>query len=171
MAVHSRSIGLGDDESILEHTARPERVCHYSRIAVIASFPSSPAVQGLAGFLDVSNVPGVITPGLFHPYIINISDCRDIIRAMNAFTIFADEAREQNRSTSDALKYACQNWTDHLLRARNPWDDKLGHKFQTFWNRHLLSWLERQWCLKGLRSCLAILSQGQELAKIDVVHS
>jgi hypothetical protein len=91
------------------------------------------------------------------------SDCRDIIPAMNAFTIFANEARKQSRSASDALKYACQNWAAHLLRAPN---HKLDHVFQPFWNRYLLSWLERQWCLKGLRSCLDILSQVQKLAKV-----
>jgi hypothetical protein len=99
------------------------------------------------------------------------SGCGDIIHAMNAFTIFANEARQQSRSASNALKYACQNWADHLLRARNPWDNKLDHRFQAFWNRYLLSWLERQWCLKGLQSCLVVLSQGQKLAKVNIVDS
>ncbi|KAG0708370.1 hypothetical protein DFH29DRAFT_870913 [Suillus ampliporus] len=79
---------------------------------------------------------------------------------------FANEAQEKSQSTSDALKYACQNWVVHLSRAPNPWDDKLHHIFQAFWNRHLLSWLERQWYLKGLRSCLVVLSEGLELAKL-----
>jgi hypothetical protein len=69
MAVHSCSVCLGDDERILHDTASYERVCHHSRIAVTPSFPSSPAVQGLAGFLDVSNVPGIIAPRLFRLYI------------------------------------------------------------------------------------------------------
>jgi hypothetical protein len=91
---------------------------------------------------------------------------RKIIRAMNAFITFANEAQQQSQSSSDALKYACQNWAVHLSCAPNPWDDTLIRAFQAFWSRHLLSWLERQWCLKGLRSCLDILSEGQTLAKV-----
>jgi hypothetical protein len=91
---------------------------------------------------------------------------REIIRAMNAFIAFAREAQKRGRSSSDAVKYAHQNWVVHLSRAPNPWDDTLNHIFQAFWNRHLLSWLERQWCLKGLRSCLDILSEVQKLAKV-----
>ncbi|KAG0701362.1 hypothetical protein DFH29DRAFT_1069706 [Suillus ampliporus] len=94
----------------------------------------------------------------------------DIIRAMIAFQSFANQAQKRSRSASDALKYACQNWVVHLSRAPTPWDDTLNHIFQAFWNRHLLSWLERQWCLKGLRSCLIILSEGQKLAKPRPVH-
>ncbi|KAG2148291.1 hypothetical protein BD769DRAFT_1411264 [Suillus cothurnatus] len=92
---------------------------------------------------------------------------REIIRAMNLFMAFADEAQERSRTSSDALKYASENWVVHLSRAPNPWDSSLNHIFQAFWNRHLLSWLERQWCLKGLRSCLDILSEGQKLAKFE----
>jgi hypothetical protein len=94
-----------------------------------------------------------------------LSSDREIIRAMNVFITFANETREQNRSASYALKYACQNWADHLLRAPN---HKLNDVFQLFWNRYLLSWLERQWCLKGLRSCLVVLSQGQKLVMVCV---
>jgi len=90
----------------------------------------------------------------------------DIIHAMTAFTIFANEAQERSQSASDALKYACQNFAVHLSRAPKPWDDNLHHTFKSFWNHHLLSWLERQWCLKGLRSCLVILSAVQKLAKV-----
>jgi len=90
----------------------------------------------------------------------------DIIHAMTAFTIFADEAQERSRSASDALKYASQNFAVHLSRAPKLWDDNLHHAFKCFWNDHLLSWLERQWCLKGMRSCLVILSAAQQLAKV-----
>ncbi|KAG1865632.1 hypothetical protein C8R48DRAFT_705471 [Suillus tomentosus] len=97
----------------------------------------------------------------------SLQDCPDIevIRAMTAFTIFATEARKRSQSSSDALKYACQNWVFHLSRAPSSKDDKLNHTFKRFWDRHLLSWLERQWCLKGLRSCLLVLSEGQKLAQ------
>jgi len=90
----------------------------------------------------------------------------DIIQPITAFTIFADEAQERSRSASDALKYASQSFAVHLSRAPKPWDDNLHYTFKCFWNHHLLSWLERQWCLKGLRSCLAILSAVQKLAKV-----
>ncbi|KAG2150892.1 hypothetical protein DEU56DRAFT_977589 [Suillus clintonianus] len=96
------------------------------------------------------------------------SSGREIIHAMNAFTTFANDAREQSRSASDALKYACQNWAIHLSRAPN---HKLDHVFQAFWTRHLLSWLEMQWCLKGLQSCLNVLSQGQKLTRVDIINS
>ncbi|KAG2140784.1 hypothetical protein BD769DRAFT_1428485, partial [Suillus cothurnatus] len=94
---------------------------------------------------------------------------REIIHAMNLLIAFANEAQERSRSSSDALKYACQNWVVHLSRAPNPWDGTLDHIFKAFWNCHLLSWLERQWCLKGLRSSLDILSKGQKLGKAIVV--
>ena len=90
----------------------------------------------------------------------------DIIHAMTAFAIFAGEAQKRSRSASDALKYACQNFAVHLSRVPKLWDHNLHHIFKSFWNHHLLSWLETQWCLKGLRSCLVILSAVQKLAKV-----
>jgi len=90
----------------------------------------------------------------------------DIIHAMTAFTIFAGEAQRRSQSASDALKYACQNFAVHLSQAPKPWDDNLHLTFKSFWNHHLLFWLERQWCLKGLRSCLVILSVVQRFAKV-----
>jgi hypothetical protein len=95
----------------------------------------------------------------------HFSPDREIIHAMNAFVTFAKEALERSQSASDALKYACQNWAIHLSRSPNPWDETLNHVFKIFWNRHLLSWLERQWCLKGLQSCLVVLYAVQTLAK------
>jgi hypothetical protein len=94
----------------------------------------------------------------------------EIIHAMRAFASFANEARGRSRSASDALNYACQNWAFHLSRAPHPWDNTLRQLFKTFWNRHLLSWLERQWCLTGLPSYLVVLSEGQKLAKVCVFH-
>ena len=90
----------------------------------------------------------------------------DIIYDIMAFTIFAGEAQKRSRSATDVLKYACHNFALHLSRAPKPWDDNLHHTFKSFWNHHLLSWLEMQWCLKGLRSCLVILSAVQKLAKV-----
>jgi hypothetical protein len=95
----------------------------------------------------------------------------DVIHAMTTFMIFATEARERSQTTSDALKYACQNWAIHLSRAQTLWNPTLEHIFKSFWNRYLLAWLERQWCLKGLRSCLAVLSEGQKIAKEHLVEA
>ena len=93
----------------------------------------------------------------------------EIIHAMKAFVAFARAAQEQSQAVSGALNYACQNWAVHLSRTPNPRDDMLDHVFKAFWDCHLLSWLERQWCSKGLRSCLVVLSEGQELAKVRVL--
>jgi hypothetical protein len=90
---------------------------------------------------------------------------REIIHAMNAFESFANEAQERSQSASGALKYACHNWAVHLSRTPNPWDDRLNRIFQAFSNDHIISWLEMEWCLKGLRSCLLILSEGQKFVK------
>jgi hypothetical protein len=97
----------------------------------------------------------------------------EIIHAMQTFSTFANKARERSQSTSDVLNYACQNWAVHISRAPKPWDEKLAHIFQSFWDRHLLNWLERQWCVKDLQSCLTILSEGEKLAKVRVhfVHN
>lgn len=93
----------------------------------------------------------------------------EVVHAMRTFVDFAKEAQEQSQTASTALRYACQNWAVHLSRTQNPWDDTLNHIFKTFWDHHLLSWLERQWCLKGLQFCLVILSEGQKLAKVCVL--
>ncbi|KAG2135060.1 hypothetical protein BD769DRAFT_449460 [Suillus cothurnatus] len=90
---------------------------------------------------------------------------REIIRAMSAFERFANEAQERSQSASDALKHACHNWAVHLSRAPHPLDDALKYIFLAFWNDHTIPWLEMEWCLKGLRSCLAILSEGQKFMK------
>jgi hypothetical protein len=90
---------------------------------------------------------------------------REIIRAVNTFERFANEAQERSQSASDALKYACHNWAVHLSRAPNLWDNTLGHAFQAFWNDHTIPWLEMEWCLKGLRSCLVVLLEGQKIVK------
>jgi hypothetical protein len=95
----------------------------------------------------------------------------EIIDAMKVFSSFAYEAREESQSASDVLNYACQNWVVHLSRAPDPWDERLSHIFQSFWDRNLLSWLARQWCLKDLRSCLTILSEGEKIAKQHLLRT
>jgi hypothetical protein len=95
----------------------------------------------------------------------------NIIHAMKAFSHFANEARERSRSPSNVLNYACENWAVHISRVPNPWDEKLVHIFKSFCDRHLLSWLERQWCAKGLQSCLNILSEGEKTIKEHLLRT
>ncbi|KAG2753432.1 hypothetical protein P692DRAFT_20870930 [Suillus brevipes Sb2] len=142
-----------------------------SECAIIPQLHLSPAFQALQKFKSLPDF--LMFPAFLalrpqdHSASISPQDCPDIevIHAMTAFVIFTTAARERSQSTSDALKYACQNWAVHLSRAQTPWSDALEHIFKLFWNRYLLAWLERQWCLKGLRSCLAVLSEGQKIAK------
>ncbi|KAG0707239.1 hypothetical protein DFH29DRAFT_54431 [Suillus ampliporus] len=124
----------------------------------IQQFKSLPDILMFPVFLAFRNLPDHLTRHCFPPDM-------EIIRAMKAFSSVANGARERSLSASDALKYACQNWGFHLSRVANPWDNTLNQIFTAFWNNHLLSWLERQWCLKGLRSCLVVLYEGQKLAK------
>ncbi|KAG2035184.1 hypothetical protein BDR03DRAFT_963393 [Suillus americanus] len=90
---------------------------------------------------------------------------REIIHAMNVFERFTNEAQERSQSASDALKYACHNWAIHLSRVPHPRDDTLNHIFQAFCSDHTIPWLEMEWCLKALRSCLVVLSEGQIFIK------
>ncbi|KAG2146299.1 hypothetical protein DEU56DRAFT_170275 [Suillus clintonianus] len=92
-----------------------------------------------------------------------------IFDAMQAFVSFANEAQDRSRQTSEALKYACQHWAFHLSRTKKSCNN-LHYIFKSFWDHLLLSWLERQWCLNGLQSCLVILSEGEKLAK-DLLHA
>ncbi|KAG2041486.1 hypothetical protein BDR03DRAFT_979442 [Suillus americanus] len=89
----------------------------------------------------------------------------EVIPAMKVFSNFANKAHERSQSHSDVLNYACQNWAVHISLAPEPWDENLAHIFKSFWNRHLLNWFERQWCVKDLQSCLTVLSEGEKLAK------
>ncbi|KAG2061230.1 hypothetical protein BDR06DRAFT_946649 [Suillus hirtellus] len=95
----------------------------------------------------------------------------EIIHAMKTFSVFANKARERSQSSSDVLNYACQNWAVHTSRAPKPWDEKLAQIFKSFWDRHLLDWLERQWCVKDLQSCLTVLAEGEKIAKEHLLHA
>jgi hypothetical protein len=142
-----------------------------SECAIIPQLHLPPAFQAIQEFKSLPDF--LMFPAFLalrpqgHSTSASLQDCPDIevIHAITAFTIFATEVRERNQSSSDALKYACQNWVFHLSQARSLTDDTLNRAFKVFWDRHLLSWLERQWCLKGLRSCLLALSEGQKLAQ------
>ncbi|KAG2141182.1 uncharacterized protein EDB93DRAFT_641773 [Suillus bovinus] len=154
---------LGTLEAISEHTAISE-FHSLPAFQVIQQFKSLPDVLMFPAFLAFSHQDHPISASPRGPFPPDM----EIIHAMTAFVDFAKDALHQSQSASDALKYTCNNWVVHLSQARAPWDDTLNHLFKVFWTRHLLSWLEMQWCLKGLRSCLFILSEGQELAKAKV---
>jgi len=68
MAVHSCSFRLGDNGRICEDIGSSQRIYRYQRLrcAFTVSFSSNPAVQDVARFLDVSSLPGIKTPTLFH---------------------------------------------------------------------------------------------------------
>jgi hypothetical protein len=152
-------------KAIGEYTISPE-LPFLPTFQVIQHFKSLPDFLMLPAFLALRNRGEDPTCAL--PVQNRVLPDMDVIHAMTAFTIFAAEAGERSRSVSEALKYACQNCTLHLSRAPKPWDDILHHTFRSFWNSHLLSWLERQWCLKGLWSCLVILSELQKLAEVRI---
>jgi len=133
----------------------------------MSSLPAYQALQQLENLPDFLIFPVflMLTPTCPTSSLADGPDM-EIIHAINAFLSFANEARDRSHSTSDSLVYACQNWAMHLSRVPNPWPNTLNHIFKAFWKDHLLFWLERQWCLRSLQSCLDILSEGQELAEV-----
>lgn len=150
-------------ETITKFNILPE-LASQPTFQVIQIFKNLPDLLLLPAFLafsdeDYSDTPHDLLPDM------------EIIHSMLAFENFAHQARKRHPSGSDALNYACHNWVFHLLRAPKPWDDTLDHTFTLFWNNYLLSWLERQWCLKGLRSCLIVLSEGQKLKSLEEVKN
>jgi hypothetical protein len=152
-----------------EFSSMSEAISEYVIVRQSALLPTFKVVQQLKSLPDFLMFPmflALIPQDHFTSASPEVPD-REIIHAMNLFIAFAKETQERSQSSSDALKYASQNWIVHLSRAPNPWDDTLIHIFRVFWKRHLLSWFERQWCLKGLRSCLDILSEGQKFAKVS----
>jgi hypothetical protein len=151
-----------------EFSSTLDAISKYDIVPELALLPTFKVVQLLKSLPDFLMFPmflALIPQDHFTSASPEAPD-REIIHTMNLFIAFAKEAQERSQSSSDALKYASQNWVVHLSHASNPWDDTLNHIFRIFWKCHLLSWLERQWCLKGLRSCLDILSEGQKLANV-----
>jgi hypothetical protein len=150
-------------EAIKQHTIVPELLL-YPACQVIQQFKSLPNFLMFPAFLALryqDHSASALIQNRLPPDM-------KTIHAMKIFCDFANKARERSQSAPDVLNYACQNWAVHISRAPNPWDNKLSHIFKTFWDRHLLDWLERQWCTKGLQSCLTILSEGEKHAKVRV---
>ncbi|KAG2141181.1 uncharacterized protein EDB93DRAFT_641721 [Suillus bovinus] len=149
-----------------------EAVSEYVIIPELRSLLAFQAIQQFKSLPDFLMFPAFLALRHRDPSSA-LSHCRfppdmEVFHAMMAFNSFAYEALERSRSASDALNYACQNWSFHLSRAHSPWGDMLDHLFKSFWTRHLLCWLEMQWCSKGLRSCLSILFEAQSFVLPEV---
>ncbi|OAX36403.1 hypothetical protein K503DRAFT_301230 [Rhizopogon vinicolor AM-OR11-026] len=135
-----------------------------SEVSLLPTFQAIQIFKGLPDFLIFPAFLALRYP--VHPrYAQRQCDFPSSVHAMKIFIKFAKGAQERSQCASDALNYACQYWAIHLSRAPNSRDDMLNNVFKAFWDCHLLSWLERQWCLKGLCSSCIILSEGLELAK------
>ena len=125
---------------------------------IIQQFKSLPEIVMLPTFLALSSHHHISATSSYCPAI-------GIIHAMTVFVTSTDEARKRSRSASGALIYACQHWATHLSQAQNPWNKALDHEFNLFWKYYLSSWLELQWHLSGLQSCLTVLSRAQMFVK------
>ncbi|KAG1801177.1 hypothetical protein EV424DRAFT_404245 [Suillus variegatus] len=149
-------------EAVSEYTIAPE-LLSLAAFQAIQQFKSLPDFLMFPVFLALRHQdPSSALPQCHFP------PDMEIFYAMMAFEGFAHKAQERSRSASDALNYACQNWAFHLSRVHSPWDNILNHLFKFFWSHHLPCWLERQWCSKGLRSCLAILFEAQNFTSPQV---
>ncbi|KAG0697791.1 hypothetical protein DFH29DRAFT_1003427 [Suillus ampliporus] len=167
MAVDSCGICLGGNGRLLKYTESNQRmynprIAFTVRFQIIQEFKSLPDFLMFPAFLALK--PQDHFTSTF-PLDTLLPDT-EIVHTMTVFAIFTNEARERSQSASNTLNYACQNWVFHLSWAPNAWDDRFNHAFKLFWDHHPLSWLERQWCLKGLRSCLVVLSEGQKLTNV-----
>jgi hypothetical protein len=134
----------------------------------LSLLPAFQAIQEFKSLPDFLMFPVFLTTiSQSHPSALAQGLDMEIIHAVKAFVDFTNEVQKRSQSASDTVTYACQHWTMHLSRASNPRNNMpdLKHVFKVFWDNHLLSWLERQWCLRGPQSCL-VLSEGQELAKV-----
>jgi hypothetical protein len=151
-----------------EFSSTVEAVSQFMVIPEVSLFPTFQAIQQFKNLPDFLMFPAflALTPKSLHTHASSQYHGIEIIEAIETFLSFGNKARGRNRLASDTLSYACKNWAMHLSQAPSPWDDALIHVFKVFWDDHLLAWLEGQWCLRGLPSCLAVLSEGQKLAKV-----
>ncbi|KAG2030548.1 hypothetical protein BDR03DRAFT_1095979 [Suillus americanus] len=128
-----------------EFSSTLEAISSYIIVPELALLPTFQVFQQLKSLPDFLMFPmflALIPQAHFTSASPEVPD-REIIRAMNFFTAFANEARGRSQSSSDALKYASHNWVVHLLRAPNPWDDTLNHIFQVFWKKSSSPFLAR----------------------------
>ncbi|KAG1765294.1 hypothetical protein EV702DRAFT_1204617 [Suillus placidus] len=148
-----------------EFSSTSEAIREYMIAPELSLQPPFQAIQLFKALPDFLMFPVFLALRDQQDYSDTASPDMEIVHAVKAFSGIAGEAWERSQSASGALEYACQNWAIHLSRTPEPWNESLAHVFQSFWNRNLVSWLERQWCLTDLPSCLTILSDGEKLAK------
>jgi len=155
--------------SMEDFSSTLEEISKYMVVPELSSLPTFQVIQQFRSLPDFLMFPAFLALRYQNYSTLPIQESHfpldiEVVHTMETFVSFAKLAQERSQTVSGALNYACQNWAIHLLRASNPWDVKLNHVFNTFWNYHLLPWFERQWCLKGLHSCLIVLSKVEELA-------
>ncbi|KAG2038204.1 hypothetical protein BDR03DRAFT_955458 [Suillus americanus] len=122
--------------------ALPKMLIIVILLAIRHAHPSaSHIVNSIDGSDDESNMP----PALKH------------------FIRYVREGSERNLSSSPTLKHACQYWGWYLSQDSTVVDERLRTFLRAFWRDKLLSWFERQWYLKGLESCIAILDIAQTI--------
>jgi hypothetical protein len=69
--------------------------------------------------------------------------------------------KDQRRTGSGALDYACTHWAYHLSLAE--WDDDLRSMVTAFVGQRLQQWLLKAWCIQDLETCLRTLCGVREL--------
>ncbi|KAG2038207.1 hypothetical protein BDR03DRAFT_319909 [Suillus americanus] len=69
--------------------------------------------------------------------------------------------KDQHKTGSCALDYACTHWAFHLSLAE--WDDDLRSILTAFMRKKLHQWLVKTWCLQDLETCLRTLCEVREL--------
>ncbi|KAG1735167.1 hypothetical protein EDD22DRAFT_925115 [Suillus occidentalis] len=69
--------------------------------------------------------------------------------------------KDQRKTDSDALDYACTHWAYHLSLAE--WDDDLRSIVTAFMRQRLQQWVLKAWCLQDLETCLRTLCGVREL--------
>ncbi|KAG2158140.1 uncharacterized protein EDB93DRAFT_746936 [Suillus bovinus] len=154
-------------EAIKQYIIIPE-LSAQPAFRVIRQFKSLPDFLMFPVFLALRHQDHPTTSAFTQDHL---SSDIEIIHAMKAFSNFANETRERSQLSSNVLNYACQNWAVHISQAPKPWNGKLAHIFKSFWDNHLPNWLERQWCVKDLQSCLTILAESEKLAKEHLLQT
>ncbi|KAG0693123.1 hypothetical protein DFH29DRAFT_420375 [Suillus ampliporus] len=88
------------------------------------------------------------------PRIETLDAVAEIVNDIHAF-------KEQSRTDSGALDYACTHWAYHLSLAE--WDGDLRSILMAFMKKKLQQWLVKAWCLQDFETCLRTLCEVEEL--------
>lgn len=76
--------------------------------------------------------------------------------------------KDQRKTGSSALDYACTHWAYHLSLAE--WDDDLRSIVTAFMIQKLQQWLLKAWSLQDLETCLRTLCGVRELCLAENLH-